>query len=56
MILHRSSYNSADKQGRILTEFHGMNLTNAMDDEPEESHMDVFSKFAARLMALQYQF
>lgn len=55
MMLLRSWYNSEDKQGRQLTEWHNMSLTKTMEDRPGESQMSLFRSFAARLMSLQHQ-
>lgn len=53
MELLRSWYNSADKQGRLLTEWHGMSLTWSMEDRPDESQKTGFRSFAAHLVSLQ---
>lgn len=44
MDLLRSRYTLADKLERLLTEWHGMNLTKAIEDQPEDCHMEVFRK------------
>lgn len=55
MDLLRSRYSSADKQRRLLTEWNNMSLTKEMEERPDGSQMEVFRKFAERLMGLQHQ-
>lgn len=40
--LLRSWYNSEDKQGRLLAEWHNMLLSKAIEEQPDESETPVF--------------
>lgn len=51
-----SWYNSAGKQGCLLTEWHGMDQTKALEEQPDESQMAGFRKFDAQLRSVQHQF
>lgn len=55
MRILRSWYKGDDRQARILSKLQEMRLTHAMNKNPDESEIDVFRKFVAELMALQYQ-
>lgn len=55
MNLLRKWYNSEDKKARILSKWQGMSLTKAMTDEPEESEVEIFRKFVAKMISLQKQ-
>lgn len=54
MDLLRKWYNSVDKKARILSKWEGMSLTKAMTDEPEESEVEIFRKFVARMIDTRY--
>lgn len=50
-----SWYNSAEKKGRLLTEWHEVSIAKAMGDQPHSIQIEHFKKFAARLVALQHE-
>lgn len=55
MDLIRSWYNSEDKEGRLLAEWHQMSLSKDMEEKPENPQTSVFRDFVTRLMSLQNQ-
>ena len=55
MSMLRKWYNSDDRKARILARWQSMKLSDAMNEEPDESEVTIFRKFTASLMSLQNQ-
>lgn len=48
-------YNSSEKRSRILTAWQRATLSEELNKHPNESEVDVFRKFVAKLTSLQQQ-